>query len=282
MINLATCLQNNIHIIGNNCQNIGKIEGSGIFAKKVIMSYETDKGWQCVKINRIVLFFRKIFGWENPMHLSTIARGLNLALDKNRIAQVKANENCKELISKFDSRIHDIWSKSYKVPFLKESFFDPEKHSFLETLKEAERSKNLFKNQLNDIRDLIIKVKENSASDWTTRVKSWVGIFSEAEVKFNNNFNQKIQEFVDDVPSPYMCIPKEKRSEIEPTLKNFQEFIPYLLTKDRILQVEDLIVEFSNKLNANNVNLYDSQKMAVDLHLKLIEKGVELGLLRKN
>lgn len=224
MINLSTCLQSQIGTIGNDCENIGKTEGRGLFSKKVMLAYERDKGWQCVKLNLPQLFLRKAFGLYHSTHLDTVARATNRTLDKSS----------EPLVSKFDSKIHDIWSKSYKKPFPKEIYFDPDNHSLIQSVYEEKRSVNHINIKLNDICNLVEEDKEISIEN----------------IAF---FDEKVQELLQDLPSCFMFLPKNQRPN-----------------EDRVTRVKDFIFDYSVKLKNKEITRAEFKYVVYAIILKAL------------
>ena len=180
MVSLFSCLQGYSQAIGNECQKLGKTEGKGLFRKKILMSYDMDKGWKCVKLNLMQLFFRRAFGSYQSTHLDTIVRGWNRSIKKECIFDNTKDESSQNLVSKFDCKIHDIWSKTYQKPFPTEIFFNAKNHSFVETVTEG---KNLSRHVMNQYANIELIAEDKNFN-----------------IKNTSSLEREVKELVEDLP----------------------------------------------------------------------------------
>jgi hypothetical protein len=168
MIHLSNRLSMHESLIADEYKQLGKIEGSGLFRKKIFISYDRDEGFNCVKLNLIQLFLRNAFGLYYSTHVDTIVRGWNRStkgLDKPQ----------NSLISKFDEKIRTIWEKTYHKDFPSTIFFNST--SLVKTYAEGRSLGNHVMKQYEDIKKLLLDEKFNAD---------------------DKNLEQKISEFIED------------------------------------------------------------------------------------
>lgn len=191
LVDLSRTLAQNSSVVGNHCENIGKYEGSGLFRKKILISYDRDKGWNCVKLNRFVLFFRDVFGFFPSTHLDHVARGFLRSKNHTVVINQKLDPTAENLVLDFDKRIHDLWNRSHasKTPFPENVFFN--NNSSFSLFQEANLLQKHFKKQYQEIvKDL--GEENNDSKTLELRVKEFVEDLPELSIFINPEIPQYV------------------------------------------------------------------------------------------
>lgn len=238
MQSLSNAIQKNSQIFGNNCENLGKYEGSGIYKKKLFITYDRDAGWNYVKLNLLELFLRKAFGFFQSTHLDTVARGVIRSRLHENISKIKIDKKGEDDVSKFDKRIHDLWTKTYKSPFPENVVFDNTKHSFRKAMAEVKSIERHTKKQYEDISKLLPDNEKFNPKN-------------EAEL------DQKVNEFIADLPEFF----------------NFFNDKEYA-TEEKIIKLQKLIEEYYNKIKTNEKSAEEFKYLILSVLVKSAKKNL--------
>ncbi len=74
-VSLQCCLSKYSLSPGKEADHIGLGMGSGLRYGKYLLSHDAKKGWDIVKLNRIQLMLRNIFGFYAATRAATISKG---------------------------------------------------------------------------------------------------------------------------------------------------------------------------------------------------------------
>ena len=99
-VSLECCLSKYTFSPGKEADHIGLGVGSGRRYSKYLLSHDAKKGWNIVKLNRIQLILRNIFGFYATTRAASISKGWNILDSKAQNALISTYTRLNQVILK--------------------------------------------------------------------------------------------------------------------------------------------------------------------------------------